>query len=306
MSEKFADPFARLSAGLGLDACKHFARMGASRLVLGCRDLQKGEQGKQSILDETNCKDSTKILVWKVDMDDHASVRAFVERLNSKTELDRLDAVVANAGVELEQFSTSEGLERTLNVNVVSTFLLCLGVLARLSDTAQTDKIETHLTLIGSLIHNFGDDSQLHEVPAGENIYHALSDPKTAKMSNRYPLSKLMQHLCFSQLVAQVPQDALHGVVMTIVNPGWCGTGLSRNKNMSLGERFWFALIGRTSEEGSRTLVHAVNCGGETHGKYLSECQVKRQSTYVTSQEGQQMSRRLWQELTDMIGPMEI
>lgn len=35
------------------------------------------------------------------------------------------------------------------------------------------------------------------------------------------------------------------------------------------------ALLARTTEGGSRTLVHAAVVGMESHGKYLSECQEK-------------------------------
>jgi hypothetical protein len=35
------------------------------------------------------------------------------------------------------------------------------------------------------------------------------------------------------------------------------------------------AELGRTAEEGSRTLLHGALGGQETHGKYLSECEVK-------------------------------
>jgi hypothetical protein len=36
--------------------------------------------------------------------------------------------------------------------------------------------------------------------------------------------------------------------------------------------RFFFA---RTAEMGSRTLLHAAVAGKETHGKYLSECEIR-------------------------------
>jgi hypothetical protein len=36
--------------------------------------------------------------------------------------------------------------------------------------------------------------------------------------------------------------------------------------------RFFFA---RTAEMGSRTLLYAAVAGKETHGKYLSECEIR-------------------------------
>jgi hypothetical protein len=34
-------------------------------------------------------------------------------------------------------------------------------------------------------------------------------------------------------------------------------------------------LVGRTAEQGSRTLIHAAVAGEESHGKFLSECEIK-------------------------------
>ena len=56
-------------------------------------------------------------------------------------------------------------------------------------------------------------------------------------------------------------------------------------------------VIGRSSEEGSRTLVHGAVAGKEAHGQYLSECQVKPASAFVRSKEGENLQKRLWEEL---------
>lgn len=56
-------------------------------------------------------------------------------------------------------------------------------------------------------------------------------------------------------------------------------------------------LIGRTGEEGSRTLVHASSAGKVTHGRYLSECQIKPESQWVTSEAGQNFQERFAGEL---------
>jgi len=35
------------------------------------------------------------------------------------------------------------------------------------------------------------------------------------------------------------------------------------------------ALMGRTAEMGSRTLIYGLKAGQESHGKYLTECEVR-------------------------------
>jgi len=67
------------------------------------------------------------------------------------------------------------------------------------------------------------------------------------------------------------------GVVVNYVNPGLCHSELTRNVS---GERVaeieqLKAKFARTTEVGSRTLVHGAIGGKDTHGKYLSECEIK-------------------------------
>lgn len=67
------------------------------------------------------------------------------------------------------------------------------------------------------------------------------------------------------------------GVVVNIVNPGLCKTNLQ--SNVRLPKRILAfvtkVLIGRTAEMGSRTLLYGIAAGAESHGKYLSDCEIK-------------------------------
>lgn len=241
------------------------------------------------------------IEVWEVDLDSHSSVISFINRINS--ELPRLDGFVCNAGVGLKTFEVSENLERSLTINVISTFLVGIGVLPKLKETSALHATETNLTIVGSMIHIFGLDAQL-QLPEGMKIFDALSDSKTADMNGRYPLSKLIVHQCFNELAERASSSASdkgHRVVINIVNPAWCKTELFQYKAEPLPVRIILALIGRTAEEGSRTLVHGVTAGKETHGRYLSECHIKPQSHYVRSERGRLIQKRLWEEVVQKI-----
>ena len=209
--------------------------MHVSRLVLACRNVKKGEIAKEAILAEGGSKSKTQIEVWEVDLESYASVRASSERVRTPGTLERLDGVIANAGIEMTSFEASEGLERTLTVNVISTVMLCLGVLPKLTETATTFGVTTRLKLVGSLIHYFGSDTQLASVPESQSVFDALSDPKTAQMASRYSLSKLIEHLCFNQLVQRVEQS---DVIINLVNPGWCGMcrGLTDSRACTLAD----------------------------------------------------------------------
>lgn len=66
-------------------------------------------------------------------------------------------------------------------------------------------------------------------------------------------------------------------IIINVVNPGLCKTNLLRDASAMLRFNLSIAklIAGRSSEEGSRTLLHGLAAGEESHGKYLSECEIK-------------------------------
>lgn len=175
---------------------------------------------------------------------------------------------------------------------------MAIGVLPKLQDTAKQHHTTPTLSLVGSMVHIFAPEAQLEPIEQARDTFEALSNPKTAQMEPRYPLSKLMEHLCFLQLVARLPDPPTPThVAINIINPGWCKTELSRYQQEPFWMKFMAMIFRRTSEEGSRTLVHGVTAGAASHGKYLSECQEKDMSAWVRSDVGVECRKRLFQEL---------
>lgn len=60
-------------------------------------------------------------------------------------------------------------------------------------------------------------------------------------------------------------------------------------------------IFARGTEKGSRTLVHAASAGAETHGQFLSDCQVAPVASLVTSTVGYQTQNRVWAELSQKL-----
>ena len=278
----------------------HRASLGAAKIILGCRNLEKGGAAKDSILKSIKTPRTAEIEVWEVDQSNFKSVLAFGSRLQS---LSRLDGFIANAGIETVEFELSEGYENSLTVKVISTALLSILALPKLKETAKGNGTHTNLVIVGSMQHVFAPSKQLL-VPENTSICEALSDPKTANMMGRYELTKLMDQLWERELAKRLAAGSKDGkiqVVVNCVNPGWCATELSRYYDKGRIVGFIFSLIGRTAEAGSRTLVHAVTAGAETHGQYLSECQVKTEGDFVRSGKGNRVQKRLWRELSEKI-----
>lgn len=61
----------------------------------------------------------------------------------------------------------------------------------------------------------------------------------------------------------------------------------------------------RSTEVGSRTLVDAGLKGRESHGKYLSDCQVKPCAPLVEGPEGAEIQRRVWGEVRERLEAIE-
>lgn len=90
--------------GLGLEACKHFAKMNPAKLILACRSLEKA----RAAVDEIGFAAAE---AWELDLSSFESVRALADR--AERELGRLDVVVANAAVAPFEFAvTDDGYEQ--------------------------------------------------------------------------------------------------------------------------------------------------------------------------------------------------
>ena len=78
---------------------------------------------------------------------------------------------------------------------------------------------------------------------------------------------------------------------------------LSREATGLVAWIFWFnkLLFARTTEYGSRTLVHAVSQGPETHGRYLSSCAFAARGGVVTAADGEEVQERVWKEITEKL-----
>lgn len=68
---------------------------------------------------------------------------------------------------------------------------------------------------------------------------------------------------------------------------------------------FWFFRlpVARSTEVGSRTLVHAGASGMETHGKYLNDCMIEEPSPLVTDAAGKEGQERI---VTEILKEIEV
>lgn len=126
------------------------------------------------------------------------------------------------------------------------------------------------------------------------DIFATLNDPKTARMGDRYNVSKLLEVFTCREFAAQHPD---YPVNMPFVNPGLCHSELGREL-MNPVFAVLMKLLARTTEVGSRTLVTAGLSGKDAHGKYMTNGFVAPPAPLVTSPEGEAAQKQVWKELT--------
>ena len=88
------------NSGVGFQSARLYAKHKA-RVIIGVRNVEKGEAAAQMIRDEF---ESAEIKVMKVDMESFEAIKTFVDELE-RTE-SRVDIAVLNAGVS--QYNTSK------------------------------------------------------------------------------------------------------------------------------------------------------------------------------------------------------
>ncbi|KAH7068506.1 hypothetical protein FB567DRAFT_250698 [Paraphoma chrysanthemicola] len=280
------------NVGLGLEAARHYTRLGAATVVLAVRSLEKGEAAKRDIESTTGRSDVVRVM--QLDMSSYQSVLDFASTA-SKT-LPRIDIAILNAGIAAGKWAVFEQDESTITVNVVSTFLLAFALLPKLKSTAQSYNIRPTLTITASEVHEYAPFDE-RKAPDGQifaRLNQEIVNGKPTSMEQRYQVSKLLEVLAAREFCALHPASTFP-VTLNFVNPGLCHSELSRDSGWFL--YFLKLVLARTTEVGSRTLVHAGSSGQESHGQYLSDAKITPPSAFVRSDEGAEVQKRVWDEL---------
>ncbi|KAI8712731.1 Short-chain dehydrogenase/reductase [Fusarium sp. LHS14.1] len=288
------------NSGLGREAARHIVRLGASRVIIAGRNPDALEETRQDIIATTGSSPEV-IDTWQLDLCSYESVVSFAKR--ASTELSRLDIVLENAGRSTTVFRMEEQDESTITTNVVSTLLLGLLLLPKLKDTAAKFNTRPHISIVTSETHYFttaASERKAHSEAKHRTVFEILSDPQTANMKERYMVSELLEILAVREMIKSSAPPG-YPVIINLVNPGFCYSNLTRECPQLFMATMRVLMHARSSEVGSRTLVHAASAGEETHGAYLSDCKLSPVADFVTREEGKEMQARVWEELSQKL-----
>ncbi|KAK4149226.1 hypothetical protein C8A00DRAFT_38175 [Chaetomidium leptoderma] len=294
------------NGGLGLEAARHFTRLGAARLILACRSTERGEAAKadieQSLLLTDSLHTGTVIEVWPLDLCSFDSVRAFCRRADK--ELERLDVLLANAAMlAIDGVQMAEGYEMQVTTNVISNFLMVLMLLPLMRRTAGRWNVEPSVSVVSSEMHFFTRFVEKNQ----PRIFECFR-PGGA-MFERYGTTKLLDILVVQELAERLDASSAGSspIVVNTANPGLCKSSLFRHVNMVVRAALGLVMfvMARTMEHGSRALLAAAAAGRESHGRYVDSGTVDDPSSFVMSEEGKAVQKRVWAELMEILEGIE-
>jgi len=269
------------NTGLGLEAARHYAQLGASRVILGVRTESKGEAAKQNIESSLITRAGIappQIEVWTIDLSSFASVQSFSKRVNE--ELDRLDIAVLNAAVSMSNFTlTKDGWDESLQVNMLSTILLGLLIFPKLqASSAVGSNRLARLDFVASRAHQYVKDGESWQ--SEPNILQTLNKDGVLHGTQRYGTSKLLLIYGIREIVKLATKsDGKPSVIVNYTCPGPCKSDLVREWQGSVAGKIavsaFHSTFCKTAEEGSRTIVWATCLGEESHGKWIHNDQIE-------------------------------
>jgi len=284
------------NTGLGLAAAIHLARLKASHLILGVRDLTKGAKAKEEIIAQTNFTGT--IDVWELDMSKFDSVKRFAEQ--AKT-LGRLDGVILNAGIPNPPRweMTSDGWEKLLQVNGIATGLLGVLLLPLLQTTTKlppphpdATQMLPHLTITGSSAQ-FLAKFQEKQAP---NVLQALNDISVSARGDRYPVTKLF-NLFLARAISKLPQA--EGVVVNCVDPGMCKSDIGRDRKLGPVAAYLYETVCWPTSKGAINMVYAV-IKPTPPGAFVTSCEVRQPPAWARSKDGFAVQQKVWDEMAEV------
>ena len=175
--------------------------------------------------------------------------------------------------------------------------MLALSLLPKLKSTANQFNTRPNLTITASEVHAWAKFEE-RNAPEGRIFETLSSNEATGAINDRYMVSKLLEVLAIRAMAEQKSAPQIP-VTINCVNPGLCHSELSREAGWGLAVMKFF--LARSTELGSRNLVHAASLGPESHGQYVSDCVVEKPSEYVLSAEGWRDQQRVWGELVQKL-----
>ncbi|KAI0120159.1 NAD(P)-binding protein [Nemania sp. FL0031] len=279
--------------GLGHHAAVKYAALGANPLILAVRTKEKGEEAKSIIMQKTNC--SPDIFVIEIlDLSSFLSIKAFVDRINAR--FPAIHVLQNAGGVAPWTYEKSpDGYEMALQVDVLSPILLSLLLLPKLRGSAGNP---AYISFLDSIAIFDIPDKALQF--AGQTLVQRCNDESKWDSIEQYYLVKLATWYAVQEVAEKCKGS---NIIVNATCPGLCKTNMIKDLplvfRMLMAVRYFF--LGRSAEQGSRTLVSATTLGTDSHGKFWNNDRYHEMSSFLGSEKSQELHIETWNEILSIL-----
>jgi NAD(P)-dependent dehydrogenase (short-subunit alcohol dehydrogenase family) len=232
------------NSGIGWETARALAAKGA-RVVLGCRNEDKGRDAEQRIRGRVPGAD---LRFEALDLGSLASVQRFAEKVAA--EESRLDLLINNAGVMMTPAGkTTDGFETQLGTNHLGHFALTGRLLERLRHTAGARVVN-----VSSLVHF-----------TGRIDFDDLQAERSYNPTRAYAQSKLA-NLLFTRELARRFADAGVAALSAAAHPGSTRTELQRHSRLMAAA---VQLVSQLPPQGALPSLYAATAPDVRGGEYF-------------------------------------
>ncbi|UKZ74976.1 hypothetical protein TrVFT333_002646 [Trichoderma virens FT-333] len=284
--------------GLGEAVSKHILVRKVDRLIMGVRNVPRGEALKVKLLSDSAvaaANPNAKIDVFELEMEDYKSVGAFATKIQETTPM--LDVAIMNAAVGGVEYNIAKptGHERMLQVDVLSTTYLAIKLIPLLERTAEVKGAPSRLIMVGSWTQF---STSIAEKKLTHNVIKHLDD-KSNFDPRRYPDTQLLNGLVVDELGQRLNKSK---VIVVEPTPPWTLTNFGINYPEGPARdaaRKLMNDIGLPVDESALTYLVAIIANDDVHGQYLDDNMISPRSPYSLSLDGQTLQKELWKELVE-------
>lgn len=283
------------TSGMGPEAVYKFAKLGASKIIMAARDLNKGASTKDELARRLGRDDQLE--VWELDMMSYDSVCAFAELAH---ELEHVDIAIMNAGTRRSSYQVGQqGWEEDLQVNTLSTVLLGLLLLPKLKQSKHYTGKTAVLEFVNSGLHQSAVVPL--EVRQQASILEHYNQRENFKEGNQYKFSKVFLMYAANKLAAETSSA---DVIITSICPGVVRSDLGR-------DHFFpgvFVLAGavvllfmKSPSQGADSILSATTQGEAVHGRFWKDDKIMPVPVAVAGSEMKELGSRVWDEMMESL-----
>ncbi|MFC2062679.1 oxidoreductase [Chloroflexota bacterium] len=232
------------NSGIGYEAARTLASKGA-KVIMACRDQNKGEVAKQQINQENP---QALVELIGLDLANLESVRSFVNEFSGR--YNKLHLLINNAGVMFipERQLTADSFEMQFGTNHLGHFALT-GLL-----------IETIISTTGARVVTASSPGHRQ----GYIDFDNLNAEKSYKRMFAYTQSKLA-NLLFTYELQRRFESAGMDAISVASDPGWTATNLQQ---YTWYFRLLNPLVAQKPEKGVLSILYAATADGVKGGDY--------------------------------------